>query len=90
METRSRKVSSEPLNPLIEDYLRRTRFYPTTLVNHCQYEVGLIRALVERWRLETHTFHFPCGECTITLKDVALQLGLPIGGKEVTGGSLLY
>ena len=90
LETRSRKASFEPPNPLIEDYLRRTRFYHVALVNRCQYEVGLIRALVERWRSETHTFHFPCGECTITLEDVALQLGLPIDGKEVTGESLLH
>ncbi|MBA0765808.1 hypothetical protein Gotri_014945 [Gossypium trilobum] len=32
------------------------------------------------WRPETHTFHLPCGECTITLEDVALQLGLPMDG----------
>ena len=90
METRSRKASFEPPSPLIEDYLRRAGFYHAALVNRCQYEVGLIRALVERWRPETHTFHFPCGECTITLEDVALQLGLPIDGKEVTRGSLLH
>ena len=90
METRSRKASFEPPSPLIEDYLRRAGFYHAALVNRCQYEVGLIRALVERWRPETHTFHFPCGECTITLEDVALQLGLPIDGKEVMGGSLLH
>ncbi|MBA0809058.1 hypothetical protein Gohar_024742 [Gossypium harknessii] len=30
--------------------------------------------------MKTHTFHLPCGECTITLDDVSLQLGLPIGG----------
>ncbi|MFQ6641117.1 hypothetical protein Gotur_016422 [Gossypium turneri] len=35
----------------------------------------------------THTFHFPCGECTVTLEDVALQLGLPIDGSPVTGVS---
>ncbi|MFQ6645246.1 hypothetical protein Gotur_019228 [Gossypium turneri] len=35
----------------------------------------------------THTFHFPCGKCTVTLEDVALQLGLPIDGSPVTGVS---
>ncbi|KAK5836442.1 hypothetical protein PVK06_012230 [Gossypium arboreum] len=27
----------------------------------------------------------PCGECTITLEDVAMQLGLRVGGAMVTG-----
>ncbi|XP_039135794.1 protein MAIN-LIKE 1-like [Dioscorea cayenensis subsp. rotundata] len=40
---------------------------------------------VERWRTETHTFHLTCGETTITLKDVALLLGLPINGHKVIG-----
>ncbi|XP_052486346.1 serine/threonine-protein phosphatase 7 long form homolog [Gossypium raimondii] len=34
-----------------------------------------------------HTFHFPCGECTVTLEDVAVQLGLPIDGSPVMGVS---
>ncbi|MFQ6666578.1 hypothetical protein Gotur_032878 [Gossypium turneri] len=45
----------------------------------------LINALVERWKPETHTFHLPSSECTITLEDVALQLNLPIDGAVVTG-----
>jgi len=40
---------------------------------------------VERWRTETHTFHFPLGETTITLEDVKLVLGLPIDGEVITG-----
>ncbi|KAF1864880.1 hypothetical protein Lal_00031843 [Lupinus albus] len=34
---------------------------------------------------ERHTFHFPNGECTITLEYVAYQLSLPIDGKAITG-----
>ncbi|MFQ6654519.1 hypothetical protein Gotur_025471, partial [Gossypium turneri] len=53
-----------------------------------QYD--LVFALVKRWRPETHTFHLPCGECTVTLEDVALQLGLPIDGNAVTGAVRAY
>jgi hypothetical protein len=38
---------------------------------------------MDRWRPETHTFHFPFGEMTITLEDVALLLGLPCAGKAM-------
>ncbi|CAN1156072.1 Protein MAIN-LIKE 2 [Linum perenne] len=45
----------------------------------------LISALVERWRKETNTFHFTVGEMTVTLRDVALLLGLSIDGNPVIG-----
>ncbi|XP_019434841.1 PREDICTED: serine/threonine-protein phosphatase 7 long form homolog [Lupinus angustifolius] len=44
----------------------------------------ILLALIERWRPETHTFHFPCGEATVTFQ-VAYQLGIPIEGEVVTG-----
>jgi len=47
----------------------------------------LVTALCKRWMIETHTFHLSLGETTITLEDVALQLGLPIDGEPVTGSS---
>ncbi|MBA0688531.1 hypothetical protein Goari_006308, partial [Gossypium aridum] len=43
----------------------------------CKLDPKLISTFVERWRHETHTFYLPCRECTITLEDVQLQLGLP-------------
>jgi hypothetical protein len=44
-----------------------------------------LMALVDRWRLETHTFHLPCGKTTVTLQDVAMNLGLPIDSSPVCG-----
>ena len=44
-----------------------------------------LTALVDRWRPETHSFHLPCGEMTITLEDFAMITALPIDGTAVTG-----
>jgi Plant mobile domain len=43
-------------------------------------DARLITALAERWREETHTFHLPIGEVTVTLEDVVVPFGLPIDG----------
>jgi hypothetical protein len=55
------------------------------LVGSISLNNSLISALVERWRRETNTFHFPCGEMTITLDEVSLILGLAVDGKPVVG-----
>ncbi|XP_016704350.1 protein MAINTENANCE OF MERISTEMS-like [Gossypium hirsutum] len=67
--------------------LRVSWFRLETLIRTFDLRYDLISALVQRWRSETHTFDFPCRECTVTLEDVALQLGLPIDGNDVTGVS---
>ncbi|KAH1073798.1 hypothetical protein J1N35_026126 [Gossypium stocksii] len=38
-------------------------------------------------RPKTHTFHLPCEECTITLEDAHLQLGLPVDGYAIIGSA---
>lgn len=56
------------------------------LIGSISLNNSLISALVERWRRETNTFHFPCGEMTITLDEVSLLLGLAVDGKPVVVG----
>ena len=53
---------------------------PSKEIDHC-----LLSALVERWRPETHTFHLPHGEMSITIQDVEVIFGLPIDGKVLVG-----
>uniref|UniRef100_A0A2N9EQQ3 Aminotransferase-like plant mobile domain-containing protein n=1 Tax=Fagus sylvatica TaxID=28930 RepID=A0A2N9EQQ3_FAGSY len=62
-------------------YLQRAGFYGIAKLGFIKMDWALITALVERWRQETHTFHLPHGEMTITLQDVEVILGLPVDGE---------
>ena len=62
----------------LEGLLRR----PSRELDH-----GLITALVERWQPETHTFHMPYDEITITLQDMEVILRLPVDGDAITGST---
>ena len=57
---------------------------PSREIDHC-----LISALVERWRPETHTFHLPHGEISITLQDVEVIYELPIEGEVLVGPTIV-
>ena len=71
--------------PRIEPLLVQVRFSDVAKLGQVKIDNTLVTVLVERWRPESHTFHLPVGECTITLEDVVLQLGLRIDGRLVTG-----
>ncbi|MFQ6631162.1 hypothetical protein Gotur_009345 [Gossypium turneri] len=66
---------------ILECHIRNMHALPSPLVEN------YLRALIGKWRPETHTFHLLCGECTITLEDVSLQLGLSVDGQPVTGSA---
>ncbi|KAL4278457.1 hypothetical protein GQ457_03G027610 [Hibiscus cannabinus] len=80
---RGQKIKEPSKN--IEYYLQVAGFYNASFLRGYKIVPALIAGLIERWRPETHTFHFPFGECTITLEDVAVQLGVPINGRVLVG-----
>ncbi|XP_050904925.1 protein MAINTENANCE OF MERISTEMS-like [Lathyrus oleraceus] len=72
-------------DPWCVPYIERAGFGHVMHVVNATIDAKFILALCERWRPETHTFHLPTGECTVTLEDVYMLLGLRIDGKPVTG-----
>ncbi|KAF7838922.1 serine/threonine-protein phosphatase 7 long form-like protein [Senna tora] len=73
-----------PPQPIL-NVLKQTGFYGVSRLRYFEFDNALVSALVERWRPETHTFHMTQGECTITLQDVAILLGLPCVGVPIVG-----
>ncbi|XP_073107345.1 serine/threonine-protein phosphatase 7 long form homolog [Elaeis guineensis] len=58
-------------------------FYELSHVGFILLDWHSITMFAERWHPETHTFHLPLGECTITLEDINIQLGLSVNGLPV-------
>ncbi|KAD4178862.1 hypothetical protein E3N88_27453 [Mikania micrantha] len=74
-------------NPITENVKRYVNIAGFGGLLNCGYrnlDHGLLEALIERWRPETHTFYLPIGEATVTLKDVNVLWGLPIEGGVVS------
>ncbi|XP_011080991.1 serine/threonine-protein phosphatase 7 long form homolog isoform X2 [Sesamum indicum] len=78
-------LQKTPRHPRVLQLLYEMGFYGVLRCGHIEIDNHLITALVERWRPETHTFHFPVGEATVTLQDIALLWGLPIAGHPIVG-----
>ncbi|KAL9670406.1 hypothetical protein QQ045_007957 [Rhodiola kirilowii] len=83
------KWGALPLDHQIRYYVVAAGFYPWAQVCDVKTDPSLLTAVIEKWRLETHTFHFNEGEATITLQDVSLLTGLPVEGEPVTGKAQL-
>ncbi|XP_075098970.1 serine/threonine-protein phosphatase 7 long form homolog [Nicotiana tabacum] len=76
-------LKTRQLHPHIVRCLQDTGFYRIIEIDRLQLDWSLIAALIERWRPDTHTFHLPIGEATITLQDVEVPYGLPVDGLSV-------
>ncbi|XP_039010532.1 protein MAIN-LIKE 1-like [Hibiscus syriacus] len=75
--------------PALDDdiipYLHEAGFsYVDIVTDDTKLHPTLINVLLEQWRPETHTFHFPYGETTITLEDVAYYIGLLVDENPIT------
>ncbi|CAL5343643.1 unnamed protein product [Camellia sinensis] len=73
------------LDHIVLRCLLRAGFYGVYRIGPIRLDHHLITTLVERWRIEMRTFHFPVGESTVTLQNMAILFGLPIDGHAVTG-----
>lgn len=78
------KKLARPSEPVLE-LIRQAGFGGVFDIPFMSIDLALITTLLERWRLETHSFHLRMGEWTITLQDVEVLLGLPIDGGPVIG-----
>ncbi|KAK4390429.1 Serine/threonine-protein phosphatase 7 long form [Sesamum angolense] len=66
-----KKLREQDLPIRVQQILHQIGFYGVYRCGRIQYDCHLITALVEKWRSETHSFHFRVGEATITLQDVS-------------------
>jgi len=75
-------------HPLTIPILEQAGFGEIVKLRHLKVDHALVTLLVERWKSETHTFHFPTGKCAITLQDISLQLGLNVDGPPIVGPTM--
>ena len=82
-------VSEGGLDPLITTYIADARLEGLLQVPNIDLNHALITTLVERWRLETHSFYLPYGEMIIMLQDMEVIMGVLVDGLPVVGFALM-
>ena len=82
---RDKGVLEGGLDPRSAAYITDVGLDGLLQVPYMDLDHALITALVERWRPETHLFHLPHGEMTITLQDMEVIMGVPVHGLPVVG-----
>ena len=73
------------LDPWISAYIIDVGLEGLLRVPNIDLDHALITALVERWWPETHSFHLPHGEMTITLQDMEVIIGVLVDGLPTVG-----
>ncbi|KAL9689701.1 hypothetical protein QQ045_010090 [Rhodiola kirilowii] len=73
-----------PADEHVLPYIIKAGFRSWYYMQNYEVDWSFMRALVERWRSETHTFHLRHGEMTVALQDVPILTGLPVEGRAVT------
>ncbi|PHT50915.1 12-oxophytodienoate reductase-like protein [Capsicum baccatum] len=72
------------------EYIFRVGLWDVFRVGKIQLDHKLITAMIEQWRPETHTFHLPFGEATMTLQDIQILFGLCVEGDVVVYPDLMH
>ncbi|XP_049366587.1 protein MAIN-LIKE 2-like [Solanum verrucosum] len=82
-------VEKYHIHPRVLKVIRICGLYGVYRANRFAIDRSLITALVERWHLETHTFHFRTSKATVTLQDLEVLYGLPVNGDPVLGNETI-
>ncbi|KAK9993090.1 hypothetical protein SO802_022793 [Lithocarpus litseifolius] len=77
------------VDPRIAAYITNAGLDGLLRVPNIDIDHTLITALVESWRPETHSFHLPHGEMTITLQDVEVIMGVLVVGLLMVGYTVM-
>ncbi|XP_058784417.1 protein MAIN-LIKE 2-like [Vicia villosa] len=81
------KLKNFPERPMPEQVRRKIEDFHMMDFAGCSLtmlDASLLSAFVERWHLETSSFHLPFGEMTVTLDNVDSLFHLPIAGMFFT------